>query len=56
MFFWVKQNGENVKVFNMITKINKAKTLVKHISFDCEYKFDIKTCNLNKKWNNGTCQ
>lgn len=25
----------NVKVFNMITKINEAKTFIKHISYDC---------------------
>ena len=32
----------NVKtlVFNMITKINDAKMLVKHISCDCLYKFN----------------
>ena len=26
----------NVKVFNMITRINEAKTLIKHFSCDCK--------------------
>ena len=45
----------NIKVFNMITKINEAKTLVKHISCDCKCKFNSTTCNSNQKWNN-KCQ
>ena len=31
-----KTKDVNVNVFNMVTKINEAKTLVKHISCDCE--------------------
>ena len=46
----------NVKVINMITKINEAKTLVKHNSCDWKCKFDSTTCNSNKKWNNDKCQ
>ena len=30
----------NIKVFNMITRINEAKTLVKHISYDYKCKFE----------------
>ena len=26
----------NIKVFNMIIRIDEAKTLIKHISFDCK--------------------
>ena len=37
----------NVKVFNMITRINEAKSLVKHISYDCICKFDSTTCNFD---------
>ena len=32
--FLTKAKGINVKIFNVITRINKAKTLVKHISYD----------------------
>ena len=34
-----------------IAKINEAKTLIKHISFDCKCKFDSALCNLNQKRN-----
>ena len=40
----------NVKVFNMITKINEAKTFIKHISYDCKWKFNIAICNSNHEW------
>ena len=45
-----------IKVFNLITRINEAKTLVKHILYDCEYKIDSTTCNSNEKWNYDKCQ
>ena len=34
----------NIEVFNTITKINEAKTLVKHISRDCKCQFNSATC------------
>ena len=40
-----------VKVFNMITRINETKTLVKHISCDCKCKLNSTTCNWNQKRN-----
>ena len=43
-----------VEVFNMITRINETKALVKHILRDFKYKFGSATCNLNQKWNNET--
>ena len=51
-----KAKSLNVKVFNMITKINETKTFIKHISCNYKFKFDNATCNLNQKWNNETCQ
>ena len=44
-----KTKDENVKVFNMITNRNEAKTLVKHISCDCTCKFSSTTCKSNQK-------
>ena len=41
--------GVNVKIFNMTTRINEAKTLVKHLSCECKCKFSSTTCNLNQK-------
>ena len=52
--FWVKQKT-NVKVFNIITRINEPKTLIKHISCDCKCKFNSTTCNSNQRWNNEIC-
>ena len=37
----------NLSVFNMITGINELKTLTKHISCECECKFDGRKCNSN---------
>ena len=45
----------NLCVFNMITRTNQLKTLVKHISCECKCKFDGRKCNSNKKWNNDKC-
>ena len=36
----------------MITEINESKTLAKHTSCECKYKFDGRKCNSNQKWNN----
>ena len=44
-----------VTVFNIVARINKAKTLVKHVSGDCKWKFNVTTCNSNKKWNDDNC-
>ena len=45
----------NIKVFNIIRRINEAKVLIKHISCGCKCKFNTTTCNLNQKWNNDVC-
>ena len=56
----VKQKTVNVKVINILTIINEAKTSVEHISWSATYlikcKFDSIACNSNKKWNNETGQ
>ena len=48
-------NGANVKVFNLIARINETKTLVKQIPCDCECKFNSTTCGSNQIWNNDKC-
>ena len=45
----------NLGVFNMITGINKSKTLTKHISCKCKCKFDGRKCNSDQWWNNDKC-
>ena len=39
----------------MIAGINESKTLTKHISFECKYKFDGGKYNSNQSWNNDKC-
>ena len=51
-----KRKNVNVKVSNMIANENEVKTMLKHISCDCKFKFNSKTCNSNQIWNNETCQ
>ena len=46
-----KTKDVNAKVFNMISEINEAKTLVKHTLCYFKFKFDNKTCKLNQKRN-----
>ena len=46
----------NLHVFNMITGINKSRTLAKRIPCKCECKFDNKKCNSSQKWSNNRCQ
>ena len=43
-----KTEDVNVELFNMITRINEVKTLVKNISSDCKGIFDCEACNSNK--------
>ena len=50
-----KTEDLNLRVFNVITGINKSKKLTKHVSCKCEYKFDSRKCNSNQKWNNDKC-
>ena len=42
-----KAKSVNVKVITIITKINEAKTLIKHISCDCKCKFNSTACHSN---------
>ena len=45
-----KTEDLNLSVFNIITGINKSKTLTKHVS--CECKFDGRKCSSDQWWNN----
>ena len=52
-----KTEDISLNVFNMITKINKSKTLINQISCDL-CKFDSSHCNSNQKLNKklGKCK
>ena len=49
---WIpnKTGDVNLNVFDMITRINKSKTLTKHILYDCKCKFSGSKCNSYRKW------
>ena len=51
-----KSKRQMLKVFEMIVNENETKTMKKHISCDCKWKFHSATCNSNQEWNNETCQ
>ena len=50
-----KTEDLNLSVFNMITEINESEILTKHISCECQCKFDSRKCNSNENWNNDKC-
>ena len=43
-----KTEDSNLSVLNIITGINGSKTLVKHMSCECECRFDERKCNLDQ--------
>ena len=47
-----KTKDLNLSIFTMMTGINEPKTLIKHISCECKYKFDGRKYNSNQCWNN----
>ena len=50
------KTDKNVKAFNVTTRINETKTMVKDISCDCKCNFNSTTCNSKQKWNNESFQ
>ena len=46
----------NLSMFNMITGIDESKTLTKHISCECKFRFDGRKCNSDQWWNNDKCR
>ena len=45
----------NLRVFNIITRINKLKSLKKHLSYGCKSKFDSRKCYSKQKSKNNKC-
>ena len=52
----IKTEDLNLSVLNMITGINKSKTVTKYTSCKCKCKFDGRKCNSNQKWNSDKCR
>ena len=51
-----KTEDLNLSMLNMITGINESKTLTKHISCECKYKFGGRKCTSDQWWNNDKCR
>ena len=51
-----KTEDLNITVLNMITGINKSKTLTKHISCECKCKLGRKKSNSDQWWNSDKCR
>ena len=51
-----KTEDLNLSVFNMVTGIKESKTLAKHISCECKWKYDGTKSKWNQWWNNENCQ
>ena len=45
-----KTQDVSLNVFNMITRINDSKALIKQILCDSKCKCDSRKCNSNQKW------
>ena len=50
-----KTEDLNLSMLNMVTWINELKTLTKHISCKCKFRFDGRKCNSGQWWNNDKC-
>ena len=56
LFIPNKTEDVNLNVFDMIVRINESKTLTKHKSCNCKFKFHGRKCNSNQNWNNNKFQ
>ena len=45
----IKQNKKKVKIFDMIKRKNKSKSLVKHVLCYCRCRLDGEGCNSKQK-------
>ena len=51
-----KTEDLNLSMLNMITGIKESKTLTKHVSNECNCKFDGRKCNSDQSWNKNKCR
>ena len=56
VYFLSGTKDVNVKVFNMITKVNQVKTLLKHSSYNFSCTFNSAASNSNENWDSDKCQ
>ena len=46
----------NVKVFNLMSRVNETRFLVQHESCECKYRLNGNVCILKQKWNHDKCR
>ena len=46
----------NVKVFNLISRINETRSIKWHETSKCECRLDAIFCNNKQRWNNDKCR
>ena len=46
----------NVKVFNLMSRINETKNIKWHETCKCECRFDVIVCNNEQSWNKNKCR
>ena len=51
-----KTEDLNLRLFNIITEINVSKALTKHVSCECNCRFDGRKCNSDQWWNKDKCR
>ena len=50
-----QKKDAKLSVFNIITRINESRTLIKHISCECKYKLEDRKCHSDQKLNRDKC-
>ena len=46
----------NVKVFNLISRTNKARYIKQHETCKCKCRLDASVCNNKQRWNEDKCR
>ena len=52
---WMKVKYVNAKIFNIISRVNEARSIVQHISCECKSGMHEIVRNWKQKWNPDEC-
>ena len=56
LWFPDKVKNINVKVFNLMSRVNEARVLLKHESCECKCRLNENVCTSRQKWNHNKCR
>ena len=48
--------GINIKVFNLMWRVNETRYISWNQSCKCKYRLDYNVCNDSQRWNSGKCR